>query len=72
MRRMLSAWFIVAASALATGCAEVPVWERGNLAKPHMAADPMPQQRTLQEHVYSSREAGSAGATGQGDGCGCY
>ena len=56
----------------ACGCAEVPVWERGNLAKPHMAADPLPGQRSLNEHVYSSREAGSAGASGQGCGCGCY
>lgn len=55
-----------------TGCAEVPAWERGNLARPQMAADPQPDQRALTEHVYSSREAGSAAAAGQGGGCGCY
>lgn len=54
------------------GCADVPAWDRGNLAKPHMAPDPHPAQRQLLEHVYSSREGGSAGAVGQGGGCGCY
>ena len=55
-----------------SGCAEVHPWDRGNLAKPEMEQEPHPAQRALREHVYSSREAGSAGATGQGGGCGCY
>ncbi len=55
-----------------SGCAGVPAWERGDLARPEMALEPQPGQRALQEHVYSSREAGAAGATGQGGGCGCY
>lgn len=71
MRRSLCVVLLAIAS-IVCGCAEVPVWERGNLAKPHMAADPLPGQRSLTEHVYSSREAGSAGASGQGGGCGCY
>lgn len=71
MRHPLGVMLLAVAS-VACGCAEVPVWERGNLAKPHMAADPLPGQRGLNEHVYSSREAGSAGASGQGGGCGCY
>ncbi|HTO49625.1 MAG TPA: DUF4266 domain-containing protein [Burkholderiales bacterium] len=54
------------------GCAEVPAWDRGNLAQPHMAPDPFPAQRALLEHVYSSREGSTAGAAGQGGGCGCY
>ncbi|WP_026224672.1 DUF4266 domain-containing protein [Methyloversatilis thermotolerans] len=55
-----------------TGCAHVPAWERGDLARPGMELEPHPVQRAGQEHVYSSREAGSAGAAGQGGGCGCY
>ena len=71
----MSRWLILLslASLLAlAGCADVPAWERGNLAQPHMAADPLPGQRSLQEHIYSSRESGAAGAAGQGGGCGCY
>ncbi|MBL8469594.1 DUF4266 domain-containing protein [Methyloversatilis discipulorum] len=55
-----------------SGCADVAVWERGDLARPDMALEPQPIQRAIHEHVYSSREAGSAGAAGQGGGCGCY
>jgi hypothetical protein len=55
-----------------SGCAEVPAWERGTLARQEMAQEPQPAQRALLEHVYSSREAGAAGAAGQGGGCGCY
>lgn len=54
------------------GCAEVAVWERGDLARPDMALEPQPTQRAIQEHIYSSREAGSAGSAAQGGGCGCY
>ena len=44
------------------GCASVPAWERGNLAKPQMAFDLEPSQTALREHVYSSREAAMQGA----------
>lgn len=54
------------------GCAPVAPWQRGNLAKPQMAPEPHPAQRAMQDHVYGSREAGAAGASGQGGGCGCY
>ncbi|MCX8049500.1 MAG: DUF4266 domain-containing protein [Methylohalobius sp.] len=53
------------------GCVQVAPWERGRLAKPHMALDPNPNQSAIQEHVYSSREAGG-GIKGAGGGCGCY
>lgn len=57
---------------LLPGCSTVAPWERGNLAKPQMAAEPNPMQRLMLDHAYSSREAGSAGAAGAGGGCGCY
>ena len=53
------------------GCTAVAPWERGTLAKPHMAVDPMPMQSTLRAHVQSSREASMGGAA-EGGGCGCY
>ena len=54
------------------GCTAVAPWERGTLAKPHMAVDPLPMQSTLRAHVHSSREAASMSGTAEGGGCGCY
>ncbi len=56
----------------ALGCAEVAPWERGRLAKAHMALDPDPRCRALREHTYMSREAAAGGAATRGGGCGCY
>jgi hypothetical protein len=55
-----------------SGCAEVAPWERGNLAKAHMALDPYPAQSAWREHNYGSREAASGSASASGGGCGCY
>ncbi len=54
------------------GCAPVAPWERGNLAKPHMALEPNPALRALRVHTYMSREAAVAGGSAVGGGCGCY
>ena len=63
--------FIVV-SLLLAGCQNVAPWERGNLAKPQMMAEPNPAQRTLLEHIYGSREAAFGRNTATGGGCGCY
>lgn len=55
-----------------TGCAPVAAWERGTLAKPHMALDPRPALSALRAHNYGSREAASGGSSAGGGGCGCY
>jgi hypothetical protein len=63
----------VALLILLEGCAPVKPWERGNLAKPHMAMQPFPIQAAFREHIYGSREAASGGsASSGGGGCGCY
>lgn len=67
-RAALVAWLAI----VLAGCATVPAWERGNLAKPQMAFDLEPTQTALREHVYSSREAAMQGAGAVGGGCGCY
>ncbi len=54
------------------GCAPVAPWERGHLAKPHMALEPNPALRALRAHTYMSREAALAGGSAVGGGCGCY
>lgn len=54
-------------------CTSVQPWERGDLAKPHMALNPAPLQSSTRSHHYSSREAGAASnASSGGGGCGCY
>jgi hypothetical protein len=65
------AGLVLAALAL-SGCSPVSPWERGHLAKPHMALQPYPNQAAFQEHVYGSREAASGSGTAGGGGCGCY
>jgi len=54
------------------GCSEVAPWQRGNLAKPHMALEPYPLQSSLRAHNYGSREAASGVSSSEGGGCGCY
>ncbi|WP_347986938.1 DUF4266 domain-containing protein [Methylomonas sp. AM2-LC] len=57
---------------LSCACTEVQPWERGNLAKPVMAADPLPLQSAIRQHNYASREAAGAASSGaSGGGCGC-
>jgi len=63
---------VLACVGLASGCASVPAWERGNLAKPQMAFDLNPTESALRAHAYSSREAAASGQVGAGGGCGCY
>ncbi|MGY6215821.1 DUF4266 domain-containing protein [Methylolobus aquaticus] len=56
-----------------SACAPVAPWERGTLAKPHMALEPNPAQRSLRVHAYRSRESAAGwGEATAGAGCGCY
>jgi hypothetical protein len=54
------------------GCAAVAPWERGRLARPHMALEPSPTLGALRHHIQASREAALGAASGAGPGCGCY
>lgn len=58
--------------AILSACADVQPWERGALARPHMAWDAQPLSSSLEDHVYGSREAAAAAAGAAGGGCGCY
>lgn len=71
-RNTRASFMALACIALLGGCAGVPAWERGNLAKPQMAFDLNPTQSALRAHAYSSREAAASGNVGAGGGCGCY
>jgi hypothetical protein len=63
---------LLAMGVFLSGCTAVQPWERGNLAKEHMALDPYPGQSMYREHNYGSREGSSGGSAAKGGGCGCY
>ena len=55
-----------------SACTSVQPWERGILAKEHMALEAYPGQALYREHNYASREASAGGGAAKGGGCGCY
>ena len=57
----------------ANGCASIGVeaWERDVLAKPEMQADNEAVDRSIDDHIYFSKEASSGGRSFGGGGCGC-
>lgn len=60
------------AAICATGCSTVAPWQRGHLAKAHMALEPYPEERAWRGHIYGSREAAAGSEATGGGGCGCY
>jgi hypothetical protein len=52
-------------------CQSVKPWERGILAKPHMALEPEPGLAGMRQHIFFSKEAASGGSSVGGGGCGC-
>jgi len=64
---------IAAAATLASGCAPVGVnvWERDILAKAEMQPDHDSLDRSIDDHIYFSKEASSGGRGFGGGGCGC-
>ncbi len=56
-----------------SGCAAVGVnvWERDVLSKPSMQLDNEAIDRSLDDHIYFSKEASSGGRGFGGGGCGC-
>ena len=71
MKKKSSFFLLLAIACDLSGCADVQPWERGNLAKPHMALDPDPTTSAMRMHAYVSREAASGGDSADGGGCGC-
>jgi hypothetical protein len=57
----------------AHGCASIGVeaWERDILAKPEMQSSNEALDRSLDDHIYFSKEASSGGRSFGGGGCGC-
>jgi Domain of unknown function (DUF4266) len=64
---------IGAVAALSSGCAPVgvKVWQRDILAKEEMQPDHNAVDRSVDDHIYFSKEASSGGRSFGGGGCGC-
>ena len=64
---------VVLLALIASGCAlqKVQPWQREDLARPEMSADPVFLEAAMREHTYVSKEAASGGAALAGGGCGC-
>lgn len=74
VRAKIAVGIAILAIVSATGCAgpqPVAPWEKGNLAKPHMALDPDPLDSRIKRQVYLSKEAASGGNAIGGSACGC-
>ena len=71
-KRYLFSVLIGLAVVHASGCAtNVRPWERGYLAKEHMAIELNAVERTIREQVVTSKEASAGGHGVVGGGCGC-
>lgn len=64
---------VLGLASLLGGCAGVGVnvWERDVLAKPEMQLNHQANNRTIDDHIYFSKEAASGGRGFGGGGCGC-
>ena len=72
MKIRSSTLLLLAFAISCTGCAiDIKPWQRGNLAKNHMAVEPDALHRIMREQVVTSNESASGGYSVVGGGCGC-
>ncbi len=71
--KWVSFLLLLIAALAVSGCASmgVKVWERDILAKPQMQMDAQAIDRSMDDHIYFSKEASSGGRGFGGGGCGC-
>ena len=66
------AFFSAISLLLLTACTpNISPWERGILAKPHMAIQSNTLESSLRKHIQVSKEASTGGHSVGGGGCGC-
>ena len=72
MNLRFAVFVAIALALLNSGCAiDLKPWQRGTLAKNHMAVEPDGLQRIIREQVVTSKESASGGYSVVGGGCGC-
>jgi hypothetical protein len=63
---------LAALAALAGGCAAtIKPWDRDLMAQGKMSFVPIPMERSVDDHIYFSKEGSTGGAGVSGGGCGC-
>ena len=67
----IAAIFAAICALVLGGCANVKPYEREKLADPIMNLDNGLGKQTLEQKLFSTREAGTGGGAGVGGGCGC-
>jgi len=70
VRPRAAGWVALVAALVAAGCAHVPAYQRGYLARPAMAVEDSPSERAF-DKTFSAKEAASGGTSVGGGGCGC-
>lgn len=63
--------FIILSILALASCSNVKPWQKGNLAKKHMAFDTDPVESKFMQHTYTSKEGSTGGYGVAGGGCGC-
>lgn len=73
LRKFLLVLLVALAVLSLSGCASmgVNVWDRDILARPSMQPDAGALDRSVDDHIYFSKEAASGGRGFGGGGCGC-
>lgn len=71
MRQLFVMTLLAALLLVGSGCAKVQPWQKGNLARKHMAFDPDTVEARYAKKTYQSKEASSGGYSVGGGGCGC-
>jgi hypothetical protein len=79
MKAVAQAALVAAAASVAAvlltlalgGCANVKPYEREKLADPIMNLQDVLSKQSIEQKLFSTREAGVGGGSGVGGGCGC-
>ena len=72
MKKHCAVFISISLIVMGSGCAiDLKPWQRGTLAKDHMAVEPDGLQRIIREQVVTSKESASGGYSVVGGGCGC-
>ena len=73
IRFLLMLAIIALVASVLPGCATmgVQVWDRDIVSKPEMQMDKPALERSMDDHIYFSKEASSGGRSFGGGGCGC-
>ncbi|MGA7616350.1 MAG: DUF4266 domain-containing protein [Thermoanaerobaculia bacterium] len=70
VRKLLLSFLALLLFAIA-GCTTVQPWDRDLLAEKSMSFDPHAMLRSVDDHIYFSKEGSTGGNSVGGGGCGC-